>query len=72
MDESTCGYCRFYRPVVDYGKSGKGDCRRFPPSFIPGDGMVFPRVQKNEWCGEYADGAVASDGDKAIERERRI
>ena len=51
-NQARCENCRFHK---------EGDCRRYPPqvgvdSACEHTGNVFytfPRVLKNEWCGEY-------------------
>ena len=59
----VCQNCKFYR----YPYEGKGHCHAHPPQALLKGGMtggtkyddfaVFPRVQENDWCGEFAPGA---------------
>lgn len=48
-NERCCGNCRFYYP------EGR-ECRRNPPQVWADEedvGYCFPRVSKEEWCGEF-------------------
>lgn len=51
MATEKCGTCYyvFHRPGV-FG--GNYYCHRYPPSGHA-DGLAFPAVQKESWCGEY-------------------
>ena len=48
--EKVCAKCQFYG-------DGFGTCHRFPPSLQPGSDetprVAFPRVDADEWCGEW-------------------
>ena len=46
----NCVSCAFYQP--DTPSAPYGICRRLPPH--PGEiGERWPRVRKNDWCGEW-------------------
>jgi hypothetical protein len=49
---ARCRDCVFY-------DSSTSDCHRCPPSFVLlGDDKVttlFPRVEEDDWCGEFKD-----------------
>ena len=67
MSEESCGNCRHYRTDADYGyePDGLGTChRRSPmPATEPGRGSlrVWPPVQEDEWCGEWAQRPTSDD-----------
>ena len=50
----SCHSCKFY-------EDKQGVCRRYPRVVIEGS-WLYPRVRKDDWCGEYVfaiDGTVA-------------
>ena len=46
-----CKACR-YR-LTDEDRNGVGQCRRYPPVVVAGQGTVFPETTDDEWCGEF-------------------
>lgn len=48
-DARQCLACVFYVP---HSVLKDGWCRRFPPQ--GGDGESWPRVDFDDWCGEFA------------------
>ena len=42
-EAARCGMCRFFEP-----DSGRGQCRRYPPSAVD-----WPVVNETDWCGEW-------------------
>jgi hypothetical protein len=54
-----CDTCKFFQEV---DMEERGECHRYPPSFIPGADSSWPTVKPDDWCGEYREdkGAVAA------------
>jgi hypothetical protein len=58
-DDGQCGSCRFFKSDAELTDvTGLGDCRRYPPTWLPGDAERDPiwahaMVHKEDWCGEY-------------------
>lgn len=48
-----CSNCKFFRPIEASPTRG-GECHRNPPNLEHVSGMgKFPRVNREDWCGEY-------------------
>lgn len=49
----NCESCKFWA-TYKVGRSGKYDCRRFPPlKYFPGEGWSYPQTASYDWCGEW-------------------
>ena len=50
----VCGNCNYF----DAGERGPGLCRRDPPRSVlkteGGEVTLWPKVNRRDWCGEYA------------------
>lgn len=67
MTEQSCVTCRFSNFAIaeageddiDVGAEPVFECRRYPPSFIPGAegfaGIAHPSVAAEGWCGEWME-----------------
>lgn len=55
---AVCQFCRFYHKKEEE----MGECRRKPPTvklhpklFSLHEITVFPKVKRNDWCGEHKE-----------------
>lgn len=48
-----CDNCRFFEPNIT---NDRGECRKKPPVLFDNDNLdgYFPRVDSDDWCGEYS------------------
>lgn len=51
--KESCETCRFsWQDTREYADSDYRYCRRRPP-VVMGKCVDFPRLRKEQWCGEY-------------------
>lgn len=58
MSENWCETCKWFMPPLPGDReSVTGECRRYPPSFLPNanNGSPWPLTRTYEWCGEWKD-----------------
>lgn len=52
--EQRCDNCRYAEAPLSPDEPDTGECRRYPPSRSCDGRPDFPKVGRDDWCGEWA------------------
>lgn len=54
--QRVCANCKWWVPNRDDGEtySDDGTCHRYPPAVLDDEAGIFPMVDCDGWCGEFA------------------
>ena len=57
--DKRCETCQHFYKGSPRRSNWSGECRRFPPTYLPGSGpqvsgSAWPELSDGDWCGEWS------------------